>query len=412
MTGDDDRAAALDAADRLAALRERFLLPDGIVYLDGNSLGALPRAVPPALDHAVREQWGNGLVRSWNDAGWWHAPERVGDRVGRLMGAGPGQVVVGDSTSVDLFKVLVAAVRLRPGRPVLVVEPGNFPSDLYIVDEVAALLGLQVERVAPADLAAALAGPLGARVAAVTYALVDYRTGELHDLPLLTAAARAAGAMTVWDLSHATGAVEIGLDAAGVDFAVGCGYKYLSGGPGAPAYAYAARRLHDQLRQPLPGWTGHARPFAMLDRYVPAPGIARLRSGTAPMISLLALDAALDAFEGVGMSDLRQRSLSLTSLLIDLVQRHVPEVEIVTPLRPDRRGGHVALRHPRAWGLTRALADRGVIGDFREPDVLRLAPAPAYARHTEVAAAVRAIRAVLDAGEEADPRWAGRATVT
>lgn len=406
------RAAVLDAADPLAGLRELFVLPAGTVYLDGNSLGALPRGVPAAVQRAVVEQWGTGLVASWNDAGWWTAPERVGDRIGRLVGAGAGQVVVADSTSVDLFKVLVAAARMRPGRDVVVVEPGGFPSDLYIAAEVAALLGLEVARVAPGDLAQALAGPLAARVAVVTYSLVDYRTSVLHDLAALTTAVHAAGALSVWDLAHAAGAVEVGLDEAEVDFAVGCGYKYLSGGPGAPAFAYAARRHHDGLHQPLPGWTGHAEPFAMRTDYQPAPGIARLRAGTPPMLSLLALDAALDVFDGVTMADVRRRSVELTGLLVDLVGRHVPEVGVASPLDPARRGGHVALRHPQAWGLVRALAARGVVGDFRDPDLVRLAPAPLHGSRVEVVQAVRVLRSVLDGGEQADPRWAARSVVT
>lgn len=388
-------ARDLDAADPLAHLRDRFLLPEGLVYLDGNSLGALPATVPRAMRDAVDRQWGRELIASWNDAGWWTAPERVGDRIARLVGAAPGEVVVADSTSVNLFKVVVAAVRLRPGRDVLVVEPGNFPSDLYVVDAVADLLGMTVRRVAPADLAAAI----GPEVAAVVYSHVDYRTGELLDMAALTAAAHDAGALTVWDLSHSAGAVDVDLTGAGADFAVGCGYKYLSGGPGAPAYVMVAARHQDGVRQPLAGWTGHARPFAMDGVYEPAPGIARMRAGTPPMLSLLALDAALDAFDGVTMAEVRGRSAALTTQLIDLVDALAPELEVITPREPARRGSQVALRHPQAYGLCHALIARGVVGDFREPDVLRLGLAPLYVRHADLVTAVGAIRDVLDTGD-------------
>lgn len=405
-------AAALDASDPLRGLRERFLLPDGLVYLDGNSLGALPAAVPGAVDDAVRRQWGTALIASWNDAGWWSAPERVGARIARLVGAAGDEVVVADSTSVNLFKVLVAAARLRSERDVLVVEPGNFPSDLYVVDAVADLLGLEVARIAPADLPTALATGLRGRIAVVTYSHVDYRTGDLQDMTAITGAVHAAGGLVVWDLSHSAGAVDVQLSAAGADFAVGCGYKYLGGGPGAPAFVYAAARHQQDLRQPIPGWTGHARPFAMAGQYEPAAGVARLRAGTPPMLSLLALEAALDAYDGVEMAQVRSRSLSLTGLLVDLVDAHVPEVEVVTPRAPDRRGSQVSLRHPDAYGIVRALAARAVVGDFREPDIIRLGLAPLYVRHIDVVTAVETLRDVFAAGEHVDPRYAVRNLVT
>ncbi len=380
-------AEGLDAADPLTALRDRFLLPDGMVYLDGNSLGALPAHVPAVLDDVVRRQWGTNLIASWEGAGWWTAPERAGAKVARVVGAAPDEVVVTDSTSVDLFKVLAAGARLRPGRRTIVVEPGAFPSDLYVADGVADLLGLRVERVAPDALARHLE-ERGGDVAVVAYSHVDYRTGELLDLPALTGLAQAAGALSCWDLSHSAGALPVRLGAAGVDLAVGCGYKYLNGGPGAPAYVVVARRHHGRLRNPLPGWTGHARPFAMEGTYEPAEGASRMRTGTPPVLSLLALDAALDAFDGVDLDALRARSLSLTGLLVELVDAHVPSVRVLTPREPARRGSQVSLAHPQARRVVRDLAGRGVVGDFREPDVVRLGVAAPYVRHVDVVTAV------------------------
>ena len=403
-----------DAADPLSHLCARFALPDGIVYLDGNSLGAVPAHVPAVLDDVVRRQWGRDLIASWNVHGWWDAPRRAGERVARLVGAAPDEVVVSDSTSVNLFKVLVAAARLRPGRDVLVIEPGSFPTDLYVADEVARLLGLEVHRVAPGGLAAELAAQpgLAARLAVASYSHVDYRTGELHDMAAVTAAVHAAGALSVWDLSHSAGAVDVDLRAAGVDLAVGCGYKYLSGGPGAPAYVVVAREHQQAVSSPLPGWTGHARPFAMEGAYEPGPGIDRMRAGTPPMLSLLALHSALEVFDGVEPAALRARSLALTGRFLELVDAHLPELDVVTPREDARRGSQVALRHPEAYAVVQALAARGVVGDYREPDLVRLGFAPLYVTRLDVVDAVAALRAVLDAGEHREERFAVRATVT
>ncbi|MFI0169181.1 kynureninase [Streptomyces sp. NPDC017095] len=391
----DEQAARLDADDHLAPLRERFLLPDDLVYLDGNSLGPLPAAVPQALGDAVSRQWGTDLIRSWNTNGWWDAPLRVGDAVGRLLGAAPGQTLAGDSTSVQLFTALSAAAALRPGRTLLVTDPGHFPTDRYLAQSVADRQGLDVRRIAPADLAPFLAAE-GERVAVVSYSPVDFRTGELYDMRALTDATHRAGALALWDLCHAAGALPLHLDALGVDFAVGCGYKFLNGGPGAPAYLYAARRHHEALRTPLAGWTGHADPFGLNRDYTPAPGIARARIGTPPILSLLALEAALTVFDGVDLAQVRAKSLSLTDFFLHCATELLTPLgfEPVTPSDPARRGSHVALRHPHAHGLTQALADRGVIIDMRAPDLLRFGVNALYTTHRHLLAAARHLHTI------------------
>ncbi len=413
-------AARLDAADPLAHVRDRFRLPEGMVYLDGNSLGALPAHVPDAVRDAVERQWGTDLISSWNTHDWWHAPRRIGARIARLVGARDDEVVVADSTSSNLFKVLVAAARLRPDRHTLVIEPGNFPADLYVADAVAELLGLRVLRIDPAELAAALADrnvadrALADDLAVATYSHVDYRTGRAHDMAGVTATVHAAGALAVWDLSHSAGALAVDLTGCDVDLAVGCTYKYLNGGPGAPAYVMVARRHHDAVRSPLTGWTGHARPFAMEGAYEPAPGVDRMRNGTPPMLSLLALDASLDVFDDLSMTDVRTRSLSLTALFLALADEVLAPrgFEVVTPRLPDQRGSQVSLRHPEAYGVVQALIARGVVGDFREPDLVRLGFSPLYVTHADVVAGVAAVAAVVDAEEHSDARYAVRSTVT
>ncbi|MER5487372.1 kynureninase [Streptomyces sp. NPDC002812] len=386
------RAEALDAADPLGKLRDRFTLPEGVVYLDGNSLGALPAGVAARLAEVVTEQWGTRLIRSWTEgeANWWNAPERIGDRIAPLVGAAAGQVVVGDSTSVNLFKALVGAARLAaPGRTELLVDAATFPTDGYIAESAARMTGL---RVVPVDPAAA-AGAMGPDTAVVLLNHADYRTGRLHDLPALTAAAHAAGALVVWDLCHTAGALPVGLDAHAVDLAVGCTYKYLNGGPGAPAYLYVAARHQSAFDSPLPGWNGHADPFAMTPSYEAAQGVARARVGTPDILSMLALEAALDAWDGVAVEDVRAKSLALTDFFLDCVAAYVPEgkVELVTPVEHGQRASQVSLRTENADAVMRELISRGVIGDFRAPDVLRFGFTPLYVGFADAERAARAL---------------------
>ena len=404
-----DRAEAQrrDADDPLAFTRGRFDLPEGLVYLDGNSLGALPRTVGARLSQVVQEEWGRGLIGSWNAAGWIDLPARVGGRIARLIGARPHEVVAADSTSVNLFKILVAAARLRPGRRVLVIEPTTFPTDGYIAASVARTLGLELRWCDPDDPLAAV----DEHTAVLALTHVDFRTGRLFDMERVTAGAHAAGALMSWDLCHSAGAVPVDLDGVGADFAVGCSYKYLNAGPGAPAFCFVAESLQEQVDQPLTGWLGHAEPFAMDRDYTPAAGVGRMRAGTPPILGLAALDAALDAFDGVQMADLRRKSLSLTSLFIDLVRERT-DLEIVTPAEPELRGSQVSVRHPEAYGVVQAMVARGVVGDFRTPDVARFGFAPLYVSHVDVWDAVEALCQVLEHREYADPAYAVRAAVT
>ncbi|MET8293751.1 MULTISPECIES: kynureninase [unclassified Streptomyces] len=385
-----DRAARLDAEDPLGKLRARFTLPEGLVYLDGNSLGALPAGVPGAVADVVQRQWGELLIRSWDESGWWTAPERIGDRIAPLVGAAPGQVTVGDSTSVNLFKALVGAARLAaPGRTKMLVDATTFPTDGYIAASAARMTGLELVPVDPSEAAGAMDG--GTAVVLLNH--VDYRTGRLHDLPALTGAAHAAGALIVWDLCHSAGALPVGLDAHAVDLAVGCTYKYLNGGPGSPAYLYVAARHQGAFDSPLPGWNSHAEPFAMEPRYTPAQGAARVRVGTPDILSMLALESALDAWEGVEVEAVRAKSLALTDFFLDCVAAYVPQgrVEVVTPREHGRRGSQVSLRTEGAREVMAELISRGVVGDFRAPDVLRFGFTPLYVGFADAERAARTL---------------------
>jgi kynureninase len=405
------RATELDRADPLAPVRDRFVL-DGTVYLDGNSLGALPTAVLPRLTDVITREWGRLRIRSWEESGWWTAPERIGDRIAPLAGAAPGQVVVGDSTSVNVFKALVAAVRMAPeDRTEILVDAATFPTDGYIARSAARLTGRTL-RAVPAAAMAAEAGPRTA-VALVNH--VDYRTGRLHDLAGITAALHAAGALAAWDLCHSAGALPVRLDADGVDLAVGCTYKYLNGGPGAPAYLYVRRELQDRFDSPLPGWNSHADPFGMRPGFTPAEGAVRGRVGTPEILSLLALDAALDVWDGVSLSDVRGKSLGLTDFFLECVAALVPagRLESVTPVAHAERGSQVSLRCAGAAEVTRELTSRGVVGDFRRPDVLRFGFTPLYTRYADALRAARVLADVLAgvpaSGPPARPSVAGSA---
>ena len=390
------KAQELDAGDELAGLRSRFVLDD-VVYLDGNSLGALPAAVPGRVEDVVRRQWGSLRIRSWNESGWWTAPERIGDRIAPLVGAGVGQIVVGDSTSVNVFKALVGAVRLSggpdSGRDEVLVDATTFPTDGYIAGSAARMTGCTLRAVTPAEVP----GALGGRTAAVLLNHVDYRSGRLHDLPGLTAAVHAAGAISVWDLCHSAGALPVGLDAHGVDLAVGCTYKYLNGGPGSPAYLYVRREHQDRFDSPLPGWTSHADPFSMSPSYAPAEGAVRGRVGTPDILSMLALEAALEVWDGVSVDAVRAKSLALTDFFLECVSSYVDEgrVECVTPLSHAERGSQIALRCDDAGAVMERLVERGVVGDFRHPDVLRFGFTPLYVGFADVERAAGVLAGVL-----------------
>lgn len=383
-----ERARELDAKDELAGVRGEFVLDDAVVYLDGNSLGALPANVPGRVDDVVRRQWGELLIRSWTESGWWTAPERIGDLIAPLVGAGSGQVVVGDSTSVNVFKALVGAVRLsggpEAGRDEILVDAATFPTDGYIAASAARMTGCTVRAVEPGEVP----GALSSRTAAVLLNHVDYRSGRLHDLPALTAAIRAAGAVSVWDLCHSAGALPVGLDAHGVDLAVGCTYKFLNGGPGSPAYLYVRREHQAAFDSPLPGWNSHAEPFGMRSEYEAADGVVRGRVGTPDILSMLALEAALEVWArpDVSVDAVRAKSLALTDFFVECVEAYVPggRVEVVTPAAHGERGSQVALRCADAGAVMGRLIAAGVVGDFRAPDVLRFGFTPLYVSFADV----------------------------
>jgi kynureninase len=404
-----DAILARDAADPLAHARDRFALPAGVIYLDGNSLGPLPKAAAARLQNTVAEEWGNGLIRSWNSADWIDLPGRVGDRVAPLIGAAPGSVMAADSTSLNLFKVLAAALALRPERKVILSEAGNFPTDLYIAAGLADLLGKGHElRVVPPE---AVEQAIGPDIAALMLTEVNYRTGAGRDMAGLTARAHAAGALVVWDLAHSAGAFPVDLAGADADFAIGCGYKYLNGGPGAPAFAYAAPRFHDGLRQPLTGWMGHARPFAFAPDYAPGHGVEALRVGTPPILGLAALDAALGAFDGIALADIRRKADALWEVFVGEIEAATGELVLLTPRDAAARGTQASFRHPDAYAIMQALIARGVIGDYREPDILRFGITPLYLRFADMWHAARAVGEVMASREWDRPEFRRKAKV-
>ena len=415
---------ARDRADPLAPLREQFVLPEGVIYLDGNSLGVLPRATPARIREVVECEWGQDLIRSWNTAGWIHLPHRVGAKIARLVGAEAGELTAADSTSVNLYKVLVAASRLAqadaPERRVILSERSNFPTDLYIAQSVAHELGWALELVEADEIEARL----GPDVAVLMLTHVNYRTGRMHDMAVLTRRAHEAGALAIWDLAHSAGAVPVDLKGCDADFAIGCGYKYLNGGPGAPAFVWVHPRHADRFWQPLAGWMGHASPFEFTPDYKPAAGIARYLCGTPPILSMAALECGVDTVLAAeplgGMAALREKSLALTQLFMDLVEERCAGhgLALVSPREDALRGSQVCLtREEGGYAIVQALIARGVIGDFRAgdarmPDILRFGFTPLYCRHVDVWDAVEHLRAVLESGEWRRPEFNQRHAVT
>ena len=425
MTSTLQDCRALDAQDPLRALREQFILPAGVIYLDGNSLGPLPKTTAARVNEAITQEWGQGLIRAWNSAGWIDAPQRVGDKIAQLVGAAPGELVTTDSTSINLYKVLSVALNIAasdtPGRKMLVSERSNFPTDLYIAESICQERGLQLKLVDQEDIAAALTDD----VAVLMLTHVNYRTGAMHDMAAITKDAHEAGILTVWDLAHSAGAVPVDLHAAQADFAVGCGYKYLNGGPGAPAFVWANPKHIDRFWQPLAGWWGHAAPFEFTPDYRPAPGIARFLCGTQPVLSMTALECGLDTVLAAepmgGMAALRAKSLALTDLFIELVEVRCADhgLKLATPREHFQRGSQVCLsRSVGAYAIVQALITRGVIGDFRAGDggrhldILRFGFTPLYLGFEEVYQAVEHLRQVLDTGEWQQPEFNQKHAVT
>ncbi len=408
-----DQIVRRDIEDPLADRRQRFSLNPGEIYLDGNSLGALVTSVGPRMERAVRDEWGRGQIRSWNDAGWYPAPLRVGATIAGLVGAKPHEVVVCDSISVNLFKVLVAALRMRPGRPVILGELGNFPTDMYVASGVAELMGADLRCVEAADVTAAIA-EAGERLAVVTLTEVNYKSGRIHDMAGITAAAHAVGALVCWDLAHSAGTLPVQLNACNADFAVGCGYKYLNGGPGAPAFVFVAERHLDALNQPLKGWHGHAQPFGFSHGYEAHAGIDRMLVGTAPQLGLIALEEALSVFDGVDLQQLRRKGSELGDLFIALIEQELAAhgFGIASPRTASQRGSQVSLTHEHGYPIMQALISRGVIGDFRAPDILRFGFAGLYVRHVDIWDAVAVLKEVMDTRAWDRPEFTTRKAVT
>ena len=408
-----DEAARLDASDPLALARERFRLPGGIIYLDGNSLGALPAAAPLALRRTMEQQWGKDLIASWNKHEWIDWPTTIAAKLAPIIGAQPGELLIADSTSVCLFKLLAAAARARPERRTILTQKANFPTDTYVAEGVADMLGMELKSVPAGKVKKAL----NRDTAVLTLTHVDYRSASIHDMRAINDAAHAAGALTVWDLSHTAGAIEVDLNDARCDLAVGCGYKYLNGGPGAPAFIFVAERLQDALRSPLQGWMGHAEPFAFDDGYRPAQGIERFLTGTPSILALAALYIGLSTFDGIAMRDVEDKSRKLSQLFIGEVEaRCGKEARLASPRDPEARASHVVFAHENGYAVMQALIARGVVGDYRDdgdrPGIARFGFAPLYVRHVDVFDAVEHLVAVLEGEEYADPAYSSRHAVT
>ena len=403
-----DEATELDLRDPLALVRERFSLPEGVIYLDGNSLGALPKAAPQKLAEA-QAQWRDDLIGSWNKHGWIDWPVRIAAKLAPIVGAKPSELLIADSTSVCLFKLLAAAVRARPGRGTILSQQRNFPTDLYVAQGVADMFGLKLKTVRAEEVL----GAIDEDTAVVTLTHVDYRGASIHDMRAVNDAASAAGALVVWDLSHSAGAIELNLSGAGAELAIGCGYKYLNGGPGAPAFIYIAERLQDELRNLLHGWMAHAEPFAFVDDYQPARGILKFLTGTPSILALAALEAGLDTFDGIAMRDVEAKARRLSQLFVDEVEaRCGDQVRLASPRDSAQRGSHVVFGHPEGYAVMQALIARGVIGDFRAPDLMRFGFAPLYNRFADVVRAADILADILRTREWDQPRFKARAKVT
>lgn len=406
MTSTPD-PAVLDAEDPLASFRDRFVRPPGVTYLCGNSLGQLPVAAQQRLARAVSTEWGESLVTGWNAHGWIDAPRRVGDAIAGLIGAEPGEVIVADSTSANLYKLAVAAMQARPGRKVVLSEPGDFPTDLYMLEGAVRTLdgGRRLALREPAEIEAALTED----VALLVLCHAHYKTSAVRDMARLTAAAQAVGALVLWDLSHSAGAIEVDLNGCNADLAVGCGYKYLSGGPGAPAFLFVAERHQEALVSPLSGWMGHAAPFAFVDDYAPAPGIARFACGTPPILSLAGLECGVALSAEAGSAAIAAKARALGDLF---AARVGDALDLISPADGAQRGGHVAYRHPEAYAIVQALIARGVVGDFRDPDVMRFGMSPLPLGYAEVARAADLLVEVVASRAYDDPAYRVRAKVT
>jgi kynureninase len=402
-------SAALDTDDPLSFARSRFRLPEGIIYLDGNSLGALPAAAPDALAEAAERQWGTDLIASWNKHGWIDWPQRIAARLAPIVGAQPNELLIADSTSVSLFKLLAAAVHARSGRKTILTQRRNFPTDLYVAQGLCEMLGLKLQAVEPDEVI----GAIDRDTAVVTLTHVDYRSAAVHDMRAINGAAHAAGALTLWDLSHSAGAIELDVNGAGCDLAVGCGYKYLNGGPGAPAFIFVAERLQRDLVNPVQGWMGHAAPFAFVDDYRPADGMMKFLTGTPSILALAALEAGLATFDGIAISDIAAKSRSLSQLfIVEVEARCGGEVRLESPRDPARRGSHVVFAHPDGYAVLQALIARGVVGEFRAPDLTRFGFAPLYNSHADIVRAAEILADILTNREWDQPHFKERAKVT
>jgi kynureninase len=402
----------LDRRDPLARFRERFVLPEGVLYLDGNSLGPLLKSIPERLRHVVEREWGQGLIRSWNAARWIDLPQRIGDKIAPLLGVGRGEVVAADSTSVNLFKLLSAALDLQRGRAVILSERDNFPTDLYVAQGVRDQLGNRHElKLVEADQ---LREAIDEQVAVVMLTHVNFRTGFRHDMAAITAAAHAKGALALWDLSHSVGAMPLALNDAQADLAIGCGYKYLNGGPGAPAFLYVRRGLQGRIHPPLAGWMGHREPFAFVPDYAPAEGIARNLCGTPPVLAMAALDAALDLWAEVDLGALRAKSVAQVDLMIELVEQQGSALglTLATTREAEQRGSQVSFAHPEGYAVMQALIAKGVIGDFRSPDLIRFGLTPLYLRYVDVFDAAAILADILRHRQWDRPEFKRRAKVT